>query len=95
MGSTSAPDYKLVNNAKYPNIVADYQRSFRVLESLPCDVFLSAHGSFFDLKGKMARLAHGAATNPFIDPKGYRRFLEDSKESFYKQLKAQQARQAK
>jgi metallo-beta-lactamase class B len=95
MGSTTAPDYKLVNNSKYPNIVADYQRSFSLLESLPCDVFLSAHGSFFNLKGKMARLERGAAMNPFVDPQGYRRFLEDSKESFYKQLKAQQAKQAK
>ncbi|MFL6213040.1 MAG: subclass B3 metallo-beta-lactamase [Blastocatellia bacterium] len=95
MGSTSAPDYTLVHNKKYPNIIADYQRSFRILESLPCDVFLSAHGSFFDLKGKMAKLETGAATNPFIDPKGYREFLEGSKENFYKQLKAQQAKQAK
>ena len=66
-----------------------------MLESLPCDVFLSAHGSFFNLKGKMAKLERGAATNPFIDPRGYRKFIEDSKESFYKELKAQQAQQAK
>ncbi|HKP14067.1 MAG TPA: subclass B3 metallo-beta-lactamase [Blastocatellia bacterium] len=95
MGSTTAPDYKLVNNAKYPNIVADYQRSFRVLESLPCDVFLSAHGSFFNLIEKMARLEKGATKNPFVDPKGYREFLENSKENFYKKLKAQQAKPTK
>ena len=95
MGSTSAPDYKLVNNPKYPNIVADYQRSFRVLESLPCDVFLGPHGSFFGLTEKMTGLEQGAKTNPFIDPQGYRDFLKDSKQNFYEQLKTQQAKPLK
>src|SRR5205085_8601673 len=36
--------YKLVNNARYPEIARDYERGFRVLKSLPCDVFLGAHG---------------------------------------------------
>ena len=95
MGSTSAPGYKLVNNSKYPNIVADYQRSFRLLESLPCDVFLGPHGSFFSLQEKQALLEQGAAANPFIDPQGYRQFLENSKQGFYEQLKAQQAKAGK
>ena len=95
MGSTSAPGYQLINNSKYPNIVADYQHSFRVLESLPCDVFLAPHGSFFQLKEKMARLEQGAATNPFIDPQGYRDYLKDSKKVFYEQLKTQQAKPVK
>ncbi|MFL6275500.1 MAG: subclass B3 metallo-beta-lactamase [Blastocatellia bacterium] len=95
IGSTSAPDYKLVNNAKYPKIVADYQRTFRVLESLPCDVFLGPHGSMFGLLDKMAKREQGAAANPFIDPQGYRQFVEESKKSFYEQLKAQQATKGK
>jgi metallo-beta-lactamase class B len=95
MGSTSAPGYTLVNNHKYPNIVADYQRSFRLLESLPCDVFLGPHGSFFALTEKMTKLEQGAKTNPFIDPQGYRDFLKDSKQGFYEQLKTQQAKPLK
>src|SRR2546423_1835041 len=95
IGSTSAPGYRLVNNPKYPKIVADYQRSFRVLESLPCDVFLGPHGSMFGLLDKMAKREQGAAANPFIDPQGYRQFVEESKKSFYEQLKAQQATKGK
>src|SRR5215470_3654950 len=37
------PGYKLVANALYPQIAEDYERTFRVLHSLPCDVFLGAH----------------------------------------------------
>jgi hypothetical protein len=33
------PGYKLVNNEKYWRIAEDYEQTFRVLKSLPCDVF--------------------------------------------------------
>ena len=43
---------KLVNNASYPNIVSDYERSFAELRKMPCDVFLGPHGGFFNLEEK-------------------------------------------
>ena len=49
------PGYKLVGNKTYPQIADDYRRQFEVLKSLPCDVFLGAHGGYFDLKEKYAR----------------------------------------
>src|SRR5689334_14096039 len=50
------PGYKLVNNAAYPHIAADYERMFRVLKSLPADVFLGAHGNYFGMEEKYARM---------------------------------------
>ena len=46
------PGYKLVNNPAYPNIVQDYERMWRVLKSLPCDIYLGAHGNYFGLEEK-------------------------------------------
>jgi metallo-beta-lactamase class B len=40
------PGYQLVNNKGYPEIADDFARTFEVLKSLPCDVFLGAHGSY-------------------------------------------------
>ena len=37
----------------------DYERMFRVLKSLPCDIFLGAHGGYFDMEAKYARLKDG------------------------------------
>jgi metallo-beta-lactamase class B len=88
-GSTSAPGYKLVDNPKYPGIVADYTYTFGLLKSLHCDVFLGPHGSFFSLLEKAARLKQGEKNNPFIDPKGYRAFLEESEKGFLEQLEKQ------
>jgi metallo-beta-lactamase class B len=89
VGSTSAPGYNLVDNPKYPGIVADYTYTFQLLKSLHCDVFLGPHGSFFSLLEKSARLKQGEKNNPFIDPKGYRTFLEESEKGFLAQLEKQ------
>src|SRR5437660_898794 len=40
------PGYKLVSNAAYPQIAEDYERMWRVPNSLQCDFFLGAHGSY-------------------------------------------------
>jgi metallo-beta-lactamase class B len=90
--STSAPGYTLVNNANYPNIVEDYRRTFAYLKSLPCDVFLAAHGSFFSLTEKRAALKGYPKHNPFIQPGECRAFVERSQRDFEKELKEQQQR---
>src|ERR1700731_4204039 len=61
------PGYKLVNNALYPQIAQDYELMFRVLKSLPCDVFLGAHGRYYGIEEKFARVKEGGQ-NPFVDP---------------------------
>jgi metallo-beta-lactamase class B len=88
--SVSAPGYRLVENPKYPNIVNDYRKSFALLKTLPCDVFLGAHGQFFHLKEKRAAMKANPAVNPFIDPKEFRAFVEAAEHDFEAELKQQQ-----
>jgi len=87
------PGYKLLNNTAYPQIAQDYKRMFRVLRSLPCDVFLGAHGSYYGMTEKFARVAKGGV-NPFIDPEGYKNYVADREEAFYAELKKQQTKGA-
>lgn len=82
--------YKLVGNAQYPGIAEDYKRTFKTLKSLPCDVFLGAHGAYYDLPTKYARLSKEPGVNPFIDPDGYQRYVADREAAFRKELAAQQ-----
>ncbi|HYT65113.1 MAG TPA: subclass B3 metallo-beta-lactamase [Vicinamibacterales bacterium] len=84
------PGYQLVNNAAYPQIAADYEQMFRVLKSLPCDIFLGAHGSYFDLETKYARLKQSAPT-AFIDPDGYKKFVADKEGAFRAELSKQRS----
>ena len=89
VGSPNVNDgYKLVDNAGYPQIARDYERMFQVLKALPCDVFLGAHGSYFGLEGKYARLKPGAAS-PFIDGDGYKTFVAQKEQEFRSALAKQ------
>lgn len=92
VGSTTAPGYKLVGNDKYPDIVEDYEQTFRLLKSLPVDVYLAAHGSAFGLVEKMKLLGQ-RAQNPFIDPAGFRRMVARTETQFRAELKRQQGTQ--
>ncbi len=83
------PGYKLVGNKQYPQIAADYEKTFRVLASLPCDIFLGAHGVYYDMDDKLKRLRAGGR-NPFIDPEGYRAYVQEREEAFRRELAAQQ-----
>jgi metallo-beta-lactamase class B len=77
---------RLVGNARYPEIAADFERSFAVWKALPCDVFLGVHGAFYDMERKRKRQLDGVAPNPFIDPGGYKRFVASAEGRFKEQL---------
>lgn len=79
-GSPSVPpSYRLRDNPRYPNAVADYELQFERLKALRPDIFLASHGNFFDLARKRAA---GRAT--FVDPVGYRTFVETFEAGFRK-----------
>jgi len=84
------PGYRLVDNAKYPTIAQDYERTFRVLKSLRCDLFLGAHGSYFGLEVKYASMKAGAA-NPFVDEKGCAAFVSQKEGEFRTEYEKQRA----
>jgi metallo-beta-lactamase class B len=84
------PGQNLVNDPKYPQMAADYAACFRTLQSLPCDIFLGAHGGYFDLLAKYPKLKT-ASTNPFVDPTGYINYVTEREQAFEKELAKQRA----
>jgi metallo-beta-lactamase class B len=92
VGSQSALDYKFVGQESYPGITNDFEKSFVLLNHLPCDIFLASHGSFFHFVEKHERLLRGDA-NAFIDPDGYKIYLRNSEQDFRNKLTAQKAAQ--
>jgi len=83
------PGYKLVNNAEYPQIAQDYEHAFAVWKTLPCDLFLGAHGAYYDMAAKYPKLNNGGE-NPFLDPAGYKAYIADRESAFQEELKKQQ-----
>jgi metallo-beta-lactamase class B len=81
--------YVLVNNRSYPQIASDYVKTFALLKTTPADLFLGAHGAYFNLTDKLPRM--GGAVNPFIDPAGYRAYVAEREQAFEKELAKQTA----
>lgn len=84
--STSVVD-TLVGNEAYPNIVADYERTFARLRGMKADVFLANHPMFFRMAEKRAKAGAGAP-NPFVDPTELPRFNERQEAQFKAALEA-------
>jgi metallo-beta-lactamase class B len=84
------PGFNLIDDAKYPQMAADYAKTFQTLKALPCDVFLGAHGGYYDLLGKYARFEKGERL-AFVDPNGYREYVADRQEAFEEELARQRA----
>ena len=80
--STLFDEMPLRNNPEYPQIVADFERSYRFWRSVPCDIFLAPHNHFYQLDDKRERLARGETPNPFIDPEGFRRLIAEQERNF-------------
>jgi metallo-beta-lactamase class B len=93
-GTSFWSEYHFVSSpghpASYPGIAQDFQHTFLVLRALPCDVFLGAHGGYFDMLTKLKRYPHNGP-NVFVDPDGYKGFVAAAQETFEKALSQQEA----
>ena len=83
------PGFQLVHNTDYPEIADDYARTFRVLKSLHCDIFLGAHGAYYNLDEKYAALKVGVKYNPFVDPEGYKKYVAEREQAYLDTLEKQ------
>ena len=73
----SVCDTGVLESSNYPEQAADRERSIRVLRSLPADIWVTNHARAWGRYRKF--LASAAAKNPadpFIDPDGYRAFID-------------------
>ncbi len=87
------PGFRLVDKpghpASYPGIAKDYERSFQVWKGLPCDIFLGAHGIYFGMVEKYARMKQDGE-NVWVDPAGYRAAVAEREAAFETELKRQE-----
>ena len=74
----------------YPGIAQDFEHTFAVLRGLRCDVFLGAHGSYFNMLAKL-KLYTRDGPRVFIDPAGYKKYVDDAQKTFEQALEKQQA----
>ena len=73
----SACDLGRLATSQYPGQEADLERSFRVLRGLPVDIWVTCHARWWGRYRKfVASAAAKDAVEPFIDPEGYRAYID-------------------
>ncbi|TFZ49647.1 HARLDQ motif MBL-fold protein [Serratia proteamaculans] len=83
--SLATPDYYLIDNKNYPNLVEDMRGSFLRLAQQRADIFIANKGTRFGLENKMARLQAGDL-DAFVDRQGLQRYVAQSQQIFEDQL---------
>jgi metallo-beta-lactamase class B len=79
----SACSLIVLGGMRYPEQGADLQRSFRVLRSLPADVWVTSHARLWGRYRKfVARDTAKSPADPFIDPEGYRAYVDTAEARF-------------
>lgn len=102
-GLTVLSQYRLVatpgHPASYPGIASDFTQTFATLRKLPCDIFLGAHGLYFNMLAKLDRMPKEGEPvwinrqgyqSVWIDPKGYQEAINTSEAAFQRALQSQQ-----
>ena len=91
MGGMGTPNDEdepgLLNNEMYPEIVSDFEKSFKTLRSLPCDVFMTYRALSINLDAKVAKAKQGGnQVSPFVDPESCMAYIDLYENRYTKQL---------
>jgi metallo-beta-lactamase class B len=81
----------LIGSGISPEIREEFERSFRILRSLPVDIWITSHAREFGRYRKFREREHVAdPVAPFIDREGYYASIDTAEMTFRKVLAAQQ-----
>jgi metallo-beta-lactamase class B len=79
----SACSLVVVRGMRYPEQGADLERSFQMLRSLPADIWVTSHARLWGRYRKfVARNTARNPVDPFIDPEGYRAYIDAAEREF-------------
>ena len=88
----SADGFKFSRNRDYPNAVADFERSFAFLATVPCDILLTPHPDTSGFWERADRRSKGAKPDPMINPAACRQLADRAREQLEKRLAAEGAK---
>ncbi len=86
LSAISAPGFRFSDGASHPSAVADFQRSFAVLETIPCDILLTPHPEVSDTFVRLLQRERGVAADAFVDPDACRKYARQARTDLQKRL---------
>ncbi|MBV8306697.1 MAG: subclass B3 metallo-beta-lactamase [Gammaproteobacteria bacterium] len=85
----SAEGFLFTRNSAYPDALEDFERSFRTLDALPCDILLTPHPETSDLWRKLKNRDDGAGPGAFVDPTACHRLADAARERLRERVVAE------
>ena len=82
--SLSAPDYRLLDNPRFPRIAEAYQQGFATVANLPCDLLIAPHP-------EGVGWAPADTDNPHPGPMTCREYADQAQQAFEREMAKQQA----
>ena len=83
LSAVSACSLVVLYGMRYPEQGAELQRTFRVLRSLEADIWVTSHARLWGRYRKfVARDTAASPVAPFIDPEGYRAYIDSAEARF-------------
>ena len=80
--AVSADGYKFT---VHPKVMASFEKSFKTVDALPCDILLTPHPEFSDVMGRMQK-------GNFVDPNACHALVAKSRDAFAKRLADEEAK---
>jgi metallo-beta-lactamase class B len=90
--AVSSPGFLFTRSPDYPEALRDFERSFTVLSSLPCDILLTPHPDFSDMMGKLESRTRGAV-DPFVNTAACREFVERARDGLSRRIASEMTAQ--
>ncbi len=91
VAAVSADNFRFTHNSTYPNVLEDFEKSFSVLDGLPCDILLTPHPEVSNLWTRLEKRDKGGVPDALIDPTACRHLADRARE----QLKVRVAAEVK
>jgi metallo-beta-lactamase class B len=84
--AVSANGFRFTHSGTYPNVLQDFEKSFTMLSTLPCDILLTPHPEASDLWARLDKRQRSADADAFIDAAACRNYAEISRDRLKKRL---------
>ena len=91
LNAISADGFRFTASAAYPSALADFERGFERLSSVPCDVLLTPHAEASDLWDRLARRDGEGSVDALVDRTACRRYVDAARERLRTRLESEKA----
>jgi metallo-beta-lactamase class B len=76
VSAVSSDNFKFSQNSTYPAVLQDFEKSFKFLETTPCDILLTAHPDAADLWERLDKRKAGITPDPMVNPAACRELAQ-------------------